>query len=186
MMSFFLVAVVLMAVHTSLTPKNAGLRLKVQHSFRTAELSLWVDGDLAYSGSLHGSVRKKFGLIPESMQGSLSQLIPVTSGLHAIRVLIVSEEGAQEETASAEFASNVERELSVSARRGGLSLAWSATTNASSLTSSPGWFARYAGTLFLTLAGSIVSAITGFALREVPAYIRVRQSSKTESTVATQ
>lgn len=185
-MSFFLLAAVLMEVHTSLTPKNAGLRLKVQHSFKSAELSVWVDGDLAYSGAIRGSVRKKFGLIPESVQGSLSQLVPVTAGPHTVRVRVVSEEGTQEETASAEFAPNVEQELSVSARHNGLSLAWLALSPAPSSASTTGWFARYAGTLFLTLAGSIVSAITGFALREVPAYIRVRQNSKAESTAATQ
>jgi hypothetical protein len=185
-MSFFLVAALLMAIHTALSPKNAGLRLKVQHSFRSAELSVWVDGDLAYSGTLHGSVHKKFGLIPESVQGSLSELVPVTSGQHTVRVRVVSDEGKQEDQASAEFAPNIERELAVSARHSGLNLAWPSTASASSPATGGGWFARYAGTLFLTIAGSIISAITGFALRAMPAYIRTRQSTKAESTPALQ
>jgi hypothetical protein len=184
-MGFFLIAAVLMAVHTALTPKNAGLRIKVQHNFRNAALSVWVDGDLAYSGTLRCSARKKFGLIPESVQGGLSQFVPVTSGQHTVRLRIVSEEGTLEDSASAEFAPNAERELSVSARHSGLSLVWPTSSGAVE-PSSQGWLTRYAGTLFLTLAGSIVSAITGFALRELPAYMRVQQSSKTESTATVQ
>ena len=66
--SFFLAAI-LMALHTALSGKDASLHLTVQHSFRSANLSLWIDGDLAYSGALKGSIKKKFGLIPSSVQG---------------------------------------------------------------------------------------------------------------------
>lgn len=50
-LGFFLTAALLMAVHTALSAKDANLRLKVQHSFRSAQLSVWVDGELAYSGN---------------------------------------------------------------------------------------------------------------------------------------
>jgi len=52
-----------MALHTAFFAKDATLRLKVQHGFRSAQLSIWVDGDRVYSESLSGSTRKKFGLI---------------------------------------------------------------------------------------------------------------------------
>jgi hypothetical protein len=31
-----------------------------------------------------------------------------------------------------------------------------------------GWLQRYAGSLFLSVIGSIISAITGYAIRELP------------------
>ena len=63
----FLVAAVFLAIHTTLTAKDASLHLKLQHSFRNAQVSVWVDDDLAYAGKITGSIRKKFGLIPHRL-----------------------------------------------------------------------------------------------------------------------
>src|SRR5947209_7091797 len=60
----FLFAALLVALHTAFSGKDANLRLTVQHGFRSANISLWIDNDLAYSGSLKGALKKKFGLIP--------------------------------------------------------------------------------------------------------------------------
>src|SRR5712691_11256653 len=74
-LGLFLVAALLMAVHTALTAKDASLHLKLQHGFHNAQVLVWVDGDLAYSGRVTGSTKKRFGLIPtDSVQGSLSQI----------------------------------------------------------------------------------------------------------------
>src|SRR6476660_8076435 len=71
-LGLFLVAAVLMALHTALTAEDASLHLKLQHGFHNAQVLVWVDGDLAYSGRVTGSTKKKFGLIPtDSVQGSL-------------------------------------------------------------------------------------------------------------------
>jgi len=48
-LGLFLVAAVLMAVHTALTAKDASLHLKVQHGFHNAQIQIWVDDELAYS-----------------------------------------------------------------------------------------------------------------------------------------
>jgi hypothetical protein len=188
MLGLFLFAAVLVALHTAFNAKNASLHLTVQHGFRSADISLWVDGDLAYSGKLSGSVKKKFGLIAGSVQGTLSEIVPISSGIHQIRVQVQLEGGsAQQDTVTGDFAANTERKLSVSARPGNLSLAWIGTT-AAAPASGPSWFAHYASTVFLTLGGSIVSALTGFALRELPAHIRSRQDAgvKAQSTAAGQ
>src|SRR6267142_4803295 len=67
-LGLFLLAAVLLALHTA-SGKDASLHLTLQHGFRSADLSLWIDGDLAYSGKLRGSIKKKFGLIPGSVYG---------------------------------------------------------------------------------------------------------------------
>lgn len=174
MLGFFLLAALLMALHTAFSGKDASLRLKVQHSLRSGQLSLWVDGDLAYSGSLVGNAKRKFGLIPE-VQGNLSETLPVAPGTHQIKLRIVSDSGERENTISGDFAHNQQQILSVNASRADLSLHWQPFTSqstdavgAQSSSGNNGWFSRYAGTLMMTVAGSIISALTGFALRELP------------------
>ena len=179
-LGLFLLAALFMGLYTAFSGKDASLQLKVQHSLRNAQLSLWVDGDPAYSGSLVGYTKKKFGLIP-SVQGSLSQTLAVTPGTHQIRVQITSEGGVREQTISGDFARNGQQILSVSASRADLSLNmqsldWQSASAATEPASgSKGWFTRYAGTLMMTVAGSIISALTGFALRELPKQIASRQ-----------
>jgi hypothetical protein len=103
-----------MALHTALSGKVASMHVRVQHGFRSADFSLWIDGDLAYSGKLKGSLKKKFGLIPEFVQGSLSEVVPVSAGTHQIRVQVASENGsAQQDSLVGDFARNTERELFV-------------------------------------------------------------------------
>lgn len=176
--ALFFVAAVLMAVHTAISSPDASLRLKVQHGFRTAQCTVWVDGNLAYSTRITGSAKRKFGLIPDSIQGTLSEVLPISSGMHVIRVRVEPNDGsAMEDTISNEFSPHAERELFVSARRSGISLSWQNSVVAGSAASvTPGWFSRYAGSLFLTVAGSIVSALAGYVLRELPAHLRARQN----------
>jgi hypothetical protein len=160
-----------MAIHTALTAKDASLHLKLQHDFHTAQISVWVDDDLAYSGKITGSTKKKFGLIPtDSLQGNLSQIIPVRSGQHNIRLRIEPDDATmQEDSIRGDFADHTERNLAVSARHSGLSLSWQGTDRAPVDSSSTfGWLSHYAGSLILTITGSIMSALAGYAIKERP------------------
>ncbi|PYX60198.1 MAG: hypothetical protein DMG73_06905 [Acidobacteria bacterium] len=177
MLVLFTVAATLMGLHLFLADKTSSLHLKVQHSFRSARIAVWVDGEIAYSGKLTGSMKKRLGLIPDSVQGTLSQNLPLTSGKHLIRVQVTSDDGvARDDTISGDFSRNSERTLSVSARRAGIALSWQGATGVTSETvTAAGWLERYASTLFLTIAGSIMSALAGFAVRELPKQIGSRQ-----------
>jgi len=184
LLGLFLVAALIMAIHTALTAKDASLHLKLQHSFHDAEVSVWVDGDLAFSGKITGAPKKKFGLIPtDSVRGTLSQIIPVRSGQRSVRVRIEPNDAAmQEDSISGDFAHNAERGLFVSARPSSLSLSWQGTGSAPvEASSSLAWFSRYAGSLLLTIAGSIVSALAGYVIRELPN--RLRSSSDATAKV---
>ena len=182
----FLIAAVFLAIHTAFTTKDASLHLKLQHSFRNAQVSVWVDDDLAYAGKVTGSARKKFGLIPtDSVQGNLSQIIPVRSGLHNIRLQIEPDEGTiQEDSIHGDFSSHTERDLAVSARHSGLSMSWQGPDTAPVESSSTfGWLSQYAGSLLLTLTGSIMSTLAGYAIKELPSRLRSTSdcTPKTES-----
>jgi hypothetical protein len=179
-LGFFLFAALLMALHTAFASRDATLRLKVQHSFRNAQLSVWVDDDLEYSGKLVGPIKKKFGVVPDSVQGSLSETLAVASGTHQVRVRVASDDGSvQENSVSGEFARDSQRTLSVVARRSDLSLGWQGISgvvaeSSSTASAGSGWLGRYTGTLLLTAAGSIISAITAYVLKELPKQIRSR------------
>ena len=184
-----LVAGVLLAMYTALTAKDSSLHLKLQHDFHGAQVSLWVDDELAYSGKITGSARKRFGLIPsDSAQGNLSQIIPMRSGRHNIRLRIEPEDAAtQEDSVSGDFSPHTERDLSVSARHSGLSVSWQGTGRSLVETSSTfNWFSRYAGSLFLTIVGSIMSALAGYAIKELPARIRSTSDSGPEAELGPQ
>ena len=176
-----------MAIHTALTAKDASLHLKLQHGFRSAQVSLWVDDDLAFSGRITGSTRKKFGLIPtDTQQGSLSQIVAVPSGEHKIRVRVQPDDAAaQEDTISGDFASNAERALSVSARHSGLSMSWQGTSSARVETSLRvlHFWELLRQSLFLTITGSIMSALAGYAIRELPGKLRPAADASPKAVV---
>ncbi|HET9306952.1 MAG TPA: hypothetical protein VFO46_13065 [Candidatus Sulfotelmatobacter sp.] len=185
-LGLFLVAAVLMAVHTAMTAKDASLHLKVQHGFHNAQIQIWVDDELAYSGKVTGSTKKKFGLIPtDSVQGSLSQIIPVRSGPHKVRVRIEPDDAAmQEDAISGDFDHNTERDLSVSARQSRLALSWQGMSRSPVESSSNfEWLSRYASSLLLTIGGSIMSALTGYAIRELPGRLRAASEAAPKAEI---
>ena len=188
-MGLFFVAGLIFAMHTALTAKDASLHLKLQHSFHNAQVLVWVDGDLAYSGRVAGSNKKRFGLIPtDSVQGSLSEIIPLRSGQHKVQVRIEPDDATtQEDDISGYFDHNSQRDLSVSARRSGLSLSWLGTSSSPAETSLDfEWLSRYGGSFLLTIGGSIVSALTGYAIKELPARFRSAPDSAHKSELGPQ
>ncbi len=145
-------------------------------------MSVWVDGDLTYSGQITGALHKRFGLIPDSVQRTWSQRVPVSPGKHLIRVRMASDDGSVQENAiSGEFVRNGERELAVSERHSSLLLSWHINSSGVADGSSGFGLGRYASTLFLTLAGSIVSALTGYVIKELPKQIGSRQEAAPKS-----
>jgi hypothetical protein len=125
-------------------------------------------------------------LIPtDSAQGNLSQIIPVRSGQHNIRLRLEPDDATmQEDSIHGDFSSHTERDLAVSARHSGLSLSWQGIDTALVETSSTSdWLSQYAGSLLLTITGSIMSALAGYAIKELPSRLRSTSDSapKTES-----
>ena len=177
-LALFLVAALFMGLHTAFAAKDSTLHLKVQHGFRSALLSVWIDGELTYSSKLTGSMKKKLGLIPDSVQGNLAQTISLPSGNRELRIRVETPDGSvQEQTVGAEFVRNGERTLVVIARRTDFSMNWQdLPVQVAESASTLGRMARYTSTLLLTAAGSIISAITGYAIRELPKQIGSRQA----------
>src|SRR5215471_17631769 len=60
----------------------------------------------------------------------------------------------------------------VTSRQSGLSLSWLGSNSSDETSSSFGWFSRYVGSFLLTIGGSIVSALSGYAIKELPSQLR--------------
>jgi hypothetical protein len=200
-LGLFLLAAGLMAVHTAMTREDCSLRLKVQHSFLSAQLSVWLDDDLVYSGPLIGSSKairagKKKVRLTGPAEGSLSETFAVPAGAHEVRVRVAAGDGsAQENSIRGEFTSHSQRTLSVVARANDVSMNWEGEDQGKASTPGPGaepaptregWLQRYTGSLLISIVGSIVSAFTGYAIKELPKKITSAQAEppKTRSARA--
>jgi hypothetical protein len=167
--ALFVLAAAIIAIHTALTAKDSSLRVKLQHNFRAAQLSIWVDDDLVYSGKVYGSAKKKLGVVWEQAQGSFSDTFPVASGDHQIRVRMAADDGTvQEDAIRGNFVSSSQLTLSATARHDQLSMGWQgvAMPGQEATGTDRTGLPRYTGSLLMTLAGSIVSAVVGYVLRE--------------------
>jgi hypothetical protein len=160
---------------------SATLVVRGQHSFRAAELSVWVDGDLVHHSQLVGTVKKHFGLL-ESVQGSFAQSLPVPEGEHTIRVELAapSEGFEQSKEVQAKFVANAQQTLTVIAdkRSGNLYLALRDEGAAAPLKSSATApvFGKLLASLLLTIAGSVLSAAVGFMVQERLKMIREKKT----------
>jgi serine/threonine-protein kinase len=78
-------------VQTSSAPRHirpastASLDLSVQHQFKDATLSLWIDNKLTLTEPLHGTVRKHM-IVFNGIYGANSKTVQVPAGVHVIRL----------------------------------------------------------------------------------------------------
>ncbi len=118
---------VFFAFRSSAPVQAATLHIKCQHNFRAAELSVWVDDDLAYNGGLTGAVKKRLGVF-ETVQGSFSETVRVAAGKHVVRVRVSSPDEGYEQTKEIEgeliLGSRRTLEISFAGRSNDLYLAW--------------------------------------------------------------
>ena len=106
--------------------ETATLNVRSAHSFRSADVSVWVDDDLAYQGELTGV--KKRRLFRSSVRGSFSASLLVPAGEQVVRVHVHSEREGYDQTqeTTAEFLKDQEHTLVLgfSGRSRNLYLSW--------------------------------------------------------------
>ena len=171
------ILVLVLAMKLSAPTGTAKLQVKMQHSFRSAEVTIWVDERIAYTGHLSGVARKRFGLLPtNTVQGSFSQALQVPSGAHNVRVQVSAPSEAFDQTARIEghFAPNTETEMQISPvrRNNDLTLAFQGVTAIAVGDAGDPWYVKYGGSLVTTILGTVVSAITAFLLKSLPTALR--------------
>jgi serine/threonine protein kinase len=78
----------------------ATLELALEHHFVEADLSVWVDDQLAFSGTTHGEARKRLFVLKSGIQGRESHEIRFPGGEHEIKVRIASKVDRYDESGS--------------------------------------------------------------------------------------
>ena len=140
-----------------------------QHGFRSAELSVWADGDLIYSGTVNGtSLKSRLGFLGGSKSSGLYKTVDVPAGRHSIRVRLNadSEDYDQTKILSANFGEGGGNSLTISSGRHGLSVL---TQGAPEATDENGIIAssrRMASSVMLSIFGSGMSAAIAFLVQE--------------------
>ena len=173
------VAVFAVALLSRAASANATLKVQMQYSFRSAQVSVWIDGDLACTEHIAGSTRRRFGLIPNGIGGNFSRLLPVSAGSHTVKMRVTSDDGYDNTgTISGDFPENSQTVLQIKPRRSGdLVMSWQGS---STLVGDSGsaWYVKYASSLFMTAVGSLVSALMAYLIKELPNLLRRTSTPK--------
>jgi eukaryotic-like serine/threonine-protein kinase len=93
---------------------SAILDIEMEHNFASAELSVWVDDQPAYSRKLEGTDKRRM-VVFHSVQGHESHAIQLAPGQRSVRVQVASgvDSAEQSGTVTGEFVSGKEKTLRV-------------------------------------------------------------------------
>jgi hypothetical protein len=172
-----LLIAMIFAVYAALPAEQARLQLICQHNFRSAQLSVLVDGSIVYNSNLNAASKKRLGILPKGQSGPeiFSKLIDVPMGRHIVQIHISAPDQGfdQARSAAADFTPDRETILQINAtRRNALALKFdgassSATTptNASSAPESHP-VPRNGITIVFSILGTMLSASISFLVQE--------------------
>jgi eukaryotic-like serine/threonine-protein kinase len=92
----------------------ATLDIEMEHNFASAELSIWVDDQQAYSRKLEGTDKRRM-VVFHSVQGHESHAIRLAPGQRSVRVQVASDVDSSEQssTITGEFVSGKEKTLRI-------------------------------------------------------------------------
>jgi len=178
-LSFGFLAAVLLGISGFVFLPSATLQLVCRHDFQSADITVSIDGEVVHTDTLTGAVRKWFGVLKRT-EGTYARTLPVSAGRHVVTVQLRAPGYDRTRSIEGEFSRGRESSLSVDSGRG-LSLAWRGTrgeaTAAAPASSSSSWF-KYAGSILLTIFGSIVSASIGVLVQD---FLRSRKARLNET-----
>lgn len=164
-----LVLLVLAAAWYWFVAGSATLTVAGRHSFRQAEVSIWVDGELKSTFEVSGSAKKKLGVF-QKIDGSFSRSLRVGAGEHTIRVRVHALPDGSEivRQCQANVHSGTESTVYVNADRGVLSLGFASgasRTRPEPESSNSGYF-KMMQSVLVAIAGSALSAVVGFLVQD--------------------
>lgn len=170
-------ALALFSWRFSLIGENATLKLKVQHSFKTAQIAVFIDGESRYTGKLNGAAKRRFG-VRNNAQGSFSQSFHLRPGPHIVRVQIKSPADGYNETAelAVDLSANTEQEMLVTGDRRAVTLRRPTEASQAATNTVPTWYHSYFMSLSLTLSGTVVSMLFGYLVQQLVGLFRKDKS----------
>jgi hypothetical protein len=171
-----LLIAIIFAFYAAVPAEQAHLQLICQHSFRSAQLSVLVDGSIAYSSNVNTTSKKRLGILPKGQSGPeiFSKLIDVPSGKHIVQVRISAPGQGfdQARSAVADLTSDHETILQINATRRntlvlnfeGVSSSTTATAASSAPDSHP--LPKSGITIVFSILGTMLSASISFLVQE--------------------
>src|SRR5690348_3309605 len=79
-----------LVVYVYLTGGSGNLTVVCKETFRSAQLSVYIDDKLSFSDEISGTPKKRFGILDEKMEGSLSKVLSLPLGEHVVRAHLTS------------------------------------------------------------------------------------------------
>jgi hypothetical protein len=162
---------------------SATLTIAGRHSFRQAEISIWIDGDLKSTFKVSGSPKKRMGVL-QKIDGSFSRSLRVGAGQHLVRVRVHSLNDATDivRQCQATIESGTESTVFVNADRGILSLGFaSAVPKPKPESESSSSYMKLMQSVLMAVAGSALSATVGFLVQD---FLRSRKPAAASPTQA--
>jgi hypothetical protein len=147
---------------------SATLTVAGRHSFRKAEISIWVDGDLKSTFEVSGSAKKRLGVL-QKIDGSFSRSLRVGAGPHTVRVRVLSLTDGTDivRQCQANAASGTQSTVYVNADRGLLSVGFaSGSPRSKPEPESSGGYMKLMQSVLMAVAGSTLSAVVGFLVQD--------------------
>jgi hypothetical protein len=170
-----LIAIIL-AVYAAVPVEQAHLQIICQHSFRSSQLTVLVDGSAVYSSNMNVASKKRLGILPKGQSGPevFSKLIDVPTGRHVVQVHITApDEGFdQARSAAADFTSRRESILQVNAtHRNALAVNFDGATASAVATTGPSTPDSHplptgGITIVFSILGTMLSASVSFLVQE--------------------
>jgi hypothetical protein len=171
-----LLIAIIFVVYAAIPIEQAHLQLICQHNFRSAQLSVLVDGSVVYSSNVNVAAKKRLGILPKGQSGPeiFSKLIDVPTGRHVVQVRMSAPDDGfdQARSAAADFTSDRESILQVNAtRRNTLAVNFdgattsAVATNASSTPDSHP-LPKNGITIVFSILGTMLSASISFLVQE--------------------
>jgi hypothetical protein len=163
------VVLITLAVYASLSSGPAILNVVCHHNFRSAELSIAIDGKQSYSGEIFGSEKKRLGvgILGKQVEGNFSRSLHLPYGEHVVQVHLSSNGFDQTKRYGVNLSRGKDATLVITAQRGGLTLAYQgAPVSASHQQDSSASYLDSLRSVFLTALGTVLSASIGFVVTE--------------------
>lgn len=147
---------------------SATLTVAGHHSFRQAEISIWIDGELKSSFEVSGSPKRRLGVL-QKIDGSFSRSLRVGAGEHTIRVRVHALPDGSEiiRQCQANVQSGTESTVFVNADRGLLSVSFASGSQRTRPEPEPSsGYMKMMQSVLMAIAGSALSATVGFLVQD--------------------
>jgi len=167
-----LLVFVLVAVYAFSPAESSRLQIICQHNFRSAQISVLVDGSVAFSGPLTANTKKRGNILPKGLSAaeSFSKVISVSPGKHVVQVHITApaEGFDQARTVATDVSPEKESILTINAtRRNALAVNYEgATVTRASTADEPHSTPRGGMTIVFSILGTMLSASISFLVQE--------------------